>query len=79
MAIDKDVTVYAKTPAEAQDRWRKRIKFDLLLLKADKTDPKKDPFEGKTPQQRLTQRYHSFAKRCTRPAATSCWRCILPR
>ena len=63
MAIDKDVTVYAKTPAEAQDRWRKRIKFDLLLLKADKTDPKKDPFEGKTPQQRLTQRYHSFAKR----------------
>jgi carboxyl-terminal processing protease len=63
MVTDKDLTVYAKTPLEARDRWRKRIKFDLLLLKADKTDPKKDPFEGKTPQQRLTQRYHSFAKR----------------
>ena len=66
MVKDKDLATYAKTPAEALDRWRKRIKYDLLLLKADKADPKmakKDAFEGKTPQQRLTQRYHSFAKR----------------
>ncbi len=63
---DKDLATYAKTEAEAWDRWRKRIKYDLLLLKADSADPKaakKDPFEGKTPQERLTQRYHSFAKR----------------
>ena len=63
MVTDKDLATYAKTPAEARERWRKRIKFDLLLLKADKSDTKNDPFEGKTPQQRLTQRYHSFAKR----------------
>ena len=60
---DKDTVTYAKTPDEAYDRWRKRIKYDLLLLKAEKSDSKTDKSEGKTPEQRLTQRYHSFAKR----------------
>jgi carboxyl-terminal processing protease len=68
MVTDKDLLSYPKTPAEAAERWRKRIKFDLLLLKADQADAKADGkgddmFAGKTPQQRLTQRYHSFAKR----------------
>ena len=63
LVTDKDAVTYAKTPAEAYDRWRKRIKYDLLLLKAEKADSKTDKSEGKTPEQRLTQRYHSFAKR----------------
>ena len=64
MVTDKDAATYAKTPEEAYDRWRKRIKYDLLLLKAEKSDSKyTDKSEGKTPEQRLTQRYHSFAKR----------------
>jgi carboxyl-terminal processing protease len=67
LVTDKDAATYAKTPDEAYDRWRKRIKYDLLLLKAEKsdskTDPKADKSEGKTPEERLTQRYHSFAKR----------------
>ena len=63
MVIDKDTATYAKTPEEAFDRWRKRIKYDLLVLKAEKADGKADKSEGKTPEQRLTQRYHSFAKR----------------
>ena len=68
MVTDKDLIAYPKTPTEAWERWRKRIKYDLLLLKADKADTKaegkhEDAFEEKTPQQRLTQRYHSFAKR----------------
>ena len=67
MVVDKDMLSYAKTPTEAWERWRKRIKYDLLLLKADKAeekaDAKNDTSDGKTPQQRLTQRYHSFAKR----------------
>ncbi|MGA2254370.1 MAG: carboxy terminal-processing peptidase [Thermoguttaceae bacterium] len=63
LVTDKDATTYAKTPDEAYDRWRKRIKYDLLLLKAEKSDSKTDKSEGKTPEQRLTQRYHSFAKR----------------
>ncbi|MGO9113571.1 MAG: hypothetical protein ACLP9L_30435 [Thermoguttaceae bacterium] len=63
LVTDKDAASYAKTPEEAYDRWRKRIKYDLLLLKAEKSDSKTDKSEGKTPEQRLTQRYHSFAKR----------------
>jgi carboxyl-terminal processing protease len=63
LVTDKDATTYARTPEEAYDRWRKRIKYDLLLLKAEKSDGKPDKSEGKTPEQRLTKRYHSFAKR----------------
>lgn len=33
MAIDRDTAEYPRTPAEAYDRWRKRIKYDLLVLK----------------------------------------------
>jgi carboxyl-terminal processing protease len=63
MVVDKDAVAYAKTPEEAYDLWRKRIKYDLLLLKAEKADEKAAAPSGKTPEQRLTQRYHSFAKR----------------
>jgi carboxyl-terminal processing protease len=66
MVVDKDAVQYPKTPEEAYDRWRKRIKYDLLLLKADKAEEKgdkADTSEGKTPEQRLSKRYHSFAKR----------------
>ena len=63
LVTDKDAATYAKTPEEAYDRWRKRIKYDLLLLKAEKADSKTDKSEGKTPEQRLEKRYHSFAKR----------------
>ena len=71
MVIDKDKLTYPKTPAEAQDRWRKRIKYDLLVLKSDKADAKKDEAKNgavkdkdeKTPEQRLHQRYHSLSKR----------------
>jgi carboxyl-terminal processing protease len=63
MVVDKDSLTYAKTPEEAFDRWRKRIKYDLLVLKADSVSGKPDHSEGKTPQERLTHRYHSFAKR----------------
>ena len=63
LVTDKNTITYAKTPAEAADRWRKRIKYDLLLLKAEKSDGKPDKSEGKTPEQRLEKRYHSFAKR----------------
>ena len=63
LVTDKDAAAYAKTPDESYDRWRKRIKYDLLLLRAEKADAKTDKSEGKTPEQRLTKRYHSFAKR----------------
>lgn len=56
MIVDPDKAHYPATKAEARDRWRKRIKYDLLVLKGDKT-------VGADAVERLTKRYHSFAKR----------------
>jgi carboxyl-terminal processing protease len=56
MPIDRDTAQYAKTEAEAREKWRKRIKYDLLVLKADKT-------VGQEARDKLARRYHSFAKR----------------
>ncbi|MGC4002466.1 MAG: PDZ domain-containing protein [Pirellulales bacterium] len=47
---------WAKNDAEIQDRWRRRIKYDLLVQKADKVEAA----EAKT---KLARRYNSFAKR----------------
>lgn len=56
LTTDSDSIAYAKDEAEVNDRWRKRIKYDLLVLKADKV-------EGKEAAERLHRRYNSFAKR----------------
>jgi carboxyl-terminal processing protease len=61
MITDPDATSYAKSDAEIRDLWRKRIKYDLLVLKA--SDKEKDHAEGKEAQDRLSRRYRSFAKR----------------
>jgi len=47
---------YAKDDAEIADRWRKRIKYDLLLQKSDKVAET----EAK---EKLKRRYSSFGKR----------------
>ncbi|MEZ6062703.1 MAG: carboxy terminal-processing peptidase [Planctomycetaceae bacterium] len=51
MVLDPDNLDWAKSEAELQDRWRKRIKFDLLMLKLDDTELA----EART---RLHKRYH---------------------
>jgi carboxyl-terminal processing protease len=56
MIVDPDLASYARNPAEARERWRKRIKYDLLVLKADE-------IEGQKAIDKLTRRYHSFARR----------------
>ena len=56
MVTDRDSLTFAKTPAEAWDRWRKRIKYDLLVLKIDGTT-------GQEAVDKLKRRYHSFGKR----------------
>ena len=56
---DADKLAFPKTAAEAKDRWRKRLKYDFLVLKSDKTDKKK----AEDPKERLRRRYQSFAKR----------------
>lgn len=61
MQVDRDSLQYPKNESEAHDRWRKRIKYDLLVLKADDTDGKK--VEGQEAIDKISRRYHSFAKR----------------
>lgn len=56
MVTDRDLARYARTPAEARERWRKRIKYELLLLKVD-------GMEAKQAAEKLTRRYRSFARR----------------
>jgi carboxyl-terminal processing protease len=69
MGTDPKQTTYAKDEAEARDKWRKRIKYDLLVKKADKADAadsktaKKDSHSDESPEDRISHRYHSFAKR----------------
>jgi carboxyl-terminal processing protease len=94
LVVDRDDTHYPKDQAEAMDRWRKRIKYDLLVLKVNKKDDeerkasgregdkdskqklspegagvksrtseKAEGAEGKEAVEKLSKRYHSFAKR----------------
>jgi carboxyl-terminal processing protease len=56
IVIDRDHTSWAKTEAELEDTWRKRIKYDLLVQKMEETPPE----EAKD---KLHRRYKSFAKR----------------
>jgi carboxyl-terminal processing protease len=58
---DREAARYPVTPAEAVDRWRQRIKWDLLLLKT--ADKKEDKKEGKEAIEKLLRRYRSIAKR----------------
>ncbi len=73
MIIDSDAAHYPVDADEARDLWRKRIKYDLLVLKADaakttngKSDDDDDDSAKKPPEnprERLARRYHSFVKR----------------
>ncbi len=39
LTVDGDAIVWAANSAELDERWRKRVKFDLLTLKLDKVEP----------------------------------------
>lgn len=58
MVKDPDDQSYAANEQEARERWRKRIKYDLLVLKSqdeEKTD--------EAAREKLRSRYNSFASR----------------
>lgn len=57
MVTDPDVISYAKNDAEMRDRWKKRLKYDLLDLMSEKK------LEGKPAQEKISKRYHQLAKR----------------
>lgn len=56
MITDRDTLTYPKTDDEARERWRLRVKYDLLLQKADKV-------ELAEAKEKLHRRYNSYAKR----------------
>lgn len=56
MVTDRDLARYAGAVAEARESWRKRVKYDLLVLKAD-------GIEGHEARQKLRKRYQSFKER----------------
>ena len=56
IVTDRDASTWAKSEAEIEDNWRKRIKYDLLVQKMEKATPE----EAKD---KLLRRYRSLAKR----------------
>jgi carboxyl-terminal processing protease len=56
IVIDRDIAVWAKTQDEVHDKWRRRIKYDLLVQKMEKVGPEEA-------REKLLRRYTSFAKR----------------
>lgn len=66
---DPDLATYAKNEAEARDKWRKLIKYDLLTLKAEKVmkpdggESQDKGTEAKDPIEKLRSRYESRFRR----------------
>ena len=58
LLIDRDVAEWPKTAEEAAEKWRKRIKYDLLILKTEDEE-----LTGEAAVDKLRRRYESFAKR----------------
>ncbi len=58
LITDSDLMDYPKTDAEALDRWRKRIKYNLMVLNNEKNSA-----SDTDPKQRLKNRYKSYARR----------------
>ncbi len=58
LVTDPDQISYAKDGTEMRDRWRKRIKFELLEAASEKT-----PLEGKAATDKISKRYHQMARR----------------
>ena len=56
LITDPDETTYPRTSEEAQDRWRKRIKYELLNFRDEEVE-KDEAID------RLNRRYSSYAKR----------------
>lgn len=56
LVTDPDALEYPASSEEARDRWRKRLKYNLLVLKSEDTDDQEAV-------EKLSKRYNSFAKR----------------
>jgi carboxyl-terminal processing protease len=61
LITDPEALQYPRTAEEARERWTKRLKYDLLVLKGKKTGEEGKP--GQEARDRLHRRYQSFARR----------------
>jgi carboxyl-terminal processing protease len=62
MVRDKDAATFAKTPEEAAERWRQRVKFDLLKETSDKDKKTLDNVTMDAAIEKLRKRYNSIRK-----------------
>ena len=58
LVTERDMIEYAETVPAIEDRWRKRIKYNLLVFRSDE-----EAGMEKTPEERLKNRYRAFSKR----------------
>lgn len=74
MITDRDAVHYPRDAAEAFDRWRKRVKYDLLVQKTERVEEQQEATdkprliesekdERQKAIEKLHRRYHSFAHR----------------
>ena len=61
LITDPEALQYPRTAEDARDRWTKRLKYDLLVLKGRQEGAKRANRPGA--RDKLHRRYHSFAKR----------------
>ncbi len=62
IVTDRDLIDYPSTEADLHDRWRKRIKYNLLVLTNEK-DASEPKSSERDPKERLKKRYRSYAVR----------------
>ncbi len=63
METDPKILAYPATEEEAVERWRKRLKYQLLIFKGDKGDEEAGKDAALDPKERLKKRFRSFANR----------------
>ena len=73
IVTDRDLIEFPRNEEEARNRWRKRIKYSLLVLKSDKDEEDQEkenkestdskPKKSVDPKEQLRKRYTSFARR----------------
>jgi carboxyl-terminal processing protease len=62
MVRDKDGATFPKTPEEAAERWRQRVKFDLLKETSDKAKGSENNVTMDQAIEKLRKRYNSIRK-----------------
>lgn len=62
LTVDGDQIAWAADKQELDDRWRKRIKFDLLSLKLEKDKSEKSDKPAEEPTRRLHKRYDTVKR-----------------